>query len=293
MQTLNGIRSSKRLPLLGRVAQEGEEPRAGFFQAVDDAGAFQPPFAHEGFVLGLHVLDGFRIDHVRVVGADLVVQLLWRMGQQVAVLVQHLLPVAAHAERDQQRQPGGALVETNPNHRAIEDETHDVVLRQVAFLPSFPIGLHLVPSAAHDVFADGAAEPRARYRYRDRAKGPDQLALTVAVAMPMRAATTIIAATLQGGVQFPLQHRLDEAANSLANRPFQRIEPILTPEWLRLGGCDSLFHGVISWRLAGRPLGCIPIRRLRRLQIPTTSATRPIANSAALLRSVPPTRGQR
>jgi hypothetical protein len=32
---------------------------------------------------------------------------------------------------------------------------------------------------------------------------------------------------------------------------------------------------VISWRLAGRSLGCIPIRRLRRLQIPTTSATRP------------------
>src|SRR5713101_9983303 len=93
--------------------------------------------------------------------------------------------------------------------------------------------------------------------------------------MPMRRATTIIAATLQGGVQFPLQHRLDEAANSLANRLFQRIEPILTPEWLRLGGCGSLFHGVISWRLAGRPLGCIPIRRLRRLQIPTTSATRP------------------
>src|SRR4030081_2277127 len=64
MQTLNGIRGSKRLPLLGRVAQEGEEPRAGFFQAVDDVGAFQPPFAHEGLVLGLHVLDGFRIDHV-------------------------------------------------------------------------------------------------------------------------------------------------------------------------------------------------------------------------------------
>jgi hypothetical protein len=55
-----------------------------------------------------------------------------------------------------------------------------------------------------------------------------------------------------------------------------RLITILTPEWPRLGGCGSLFHGVISWRLAGRPLGCIPIRRLRRLQIPTTSATRPL-----------------
>ena len=32
-------------PLLGRVAQEGEQPCSGFFQAADDRGAFQPPFA--------------------------------------------------------------------------------------------------------------------------------------------------------------------------------------------------------------------------------------------------------
>jgi hypothetical protein len=87
----------------------------------------------------------------------------------------------------------------------------------------------------------------------------------------------VVAAALQGGVQFGLQHLLDEAADALANRPFQRVEPILIREWPRRARCGSLVHGVISWRLAGRPLGSTPIRRLRRPQIPTTSATRPTA----------------
>ena len=65
-QALDSIRGSRRLPLLGRVAQEGE-PCSGFFQAADDRGATQPPmFAREGLVLGLHVLDRLRVDHVQV-----------------------------------------------------------------------------------------------------------------------------------------------------------------------------------------------------------------------------------
>ena len=77
----------------------------------------------------------------------------------------------------------------------------------------------------------------------------------MAMAVAARGAVSIVAATLQGRMQFRLEHLLDEAANATANRRLQRVEPILTQKWLRLGRCDSLFHGVISWRLAGRLLG--------------------------------------
>src|SRR5665213_2074620 len=74
---------------------------------------------------------------------------------------QHLLPIAAHTERDQHRQPGGALVETNPHDRAVEDETNDVVLRQISLLPRLPVRLHLVPGPAHHVLANGPTKQRA------------------------------------------------------------------------------------------------------------------------------------
>jgi hypothetical protein len=223
------------------------------------------------------------------------------------------------------RQSGGAPVEANPHHRAVEDEAHDVVVLQVAPLPRLPIGLDLVPGPADHVLADRAAEQRsqrpphpprigarkvgggdqrlgtpgqplvgwdravaplrrpagrpdetgARHRHRDGSERADQLTLTMAVTMPVRVAVPSIAATLQARFQFGLRHFLDEASNALANGPFQRVEPILTTEWLRLRPCGSLVHGVISWRLAGRLLGATPIRRLRRPQFPTTSETRP------------------
>jgi hypothetical protein len=64
-----------------------------------------------------------------------------------------------------------------------------------------------------------------------------------------------MAAALQGSIQLRLQHLFDEAADAIAHSPFQRIEPVLTPEWLRSRDCGSLVHGAISWRLAGRLLG--------------------------------------
>jgi hypothetical protein len=77
----------------------------------------------------------------------------------------------------------------------------------------------------------------------------------MAMAVTARRALAIVASTLQGRMQFGLEHLLDEASNATANRRLQRVEPVLTQKWLRLGRCDSLFHGVISWRLAGRLLG--------------------------------------
>src|SRR6516165_1619918 len=109
VQPLDGIGAPDRLPLLRRIAQEGEEPRAGLLQAIDDGLALQPPFAHERLALGLHLLDRLSIDHVGVVGAELVVQLLRRMGQQVAMLVhraaldRHLRP-----QRRERRLQAGA-----------------------------------------------------------------------------------------------------------------------------------------------------------------------------------------
>src|SRR5260370_27199492 len=47
----------------------------------------QPPFAKEGFASLLNLLWGVRVDHVGVVGRDLVMQPLGSVGEQVAVLV--------------------------------------------------------------------------------------------------------------------------------------------------------------------------------------------------------------
>src|SRR5271154_2348275 len=92
----------------------------------------------------------------------------------------------------------------------------------------------------------------------------------MAVAMTAGGAASIVAATLQNCRQLGLEQLLDEPANPTTNRRLQRIKPTLAQKWRRWGRCDSLFHGVISWRLAGRLLGCFPIRRLRRLQfLPT------------------------
>ena len=43
-------------------------------------------------------------------------------------------------------------------------------------------------------------------------------------------------------------------SNATANRHLQRGEPILTRKWLPLDRSGSPFHGVVSWRLAGRLL---------------------------------------
>jgi siroheme synthase (precorrin-2 oxidase/ferrochelatase) len=77
----------------------------------------------------------------------------------------------------------------------------------------------------------------------------------MAMAVTTRGAVPIVASTLQGRIQFGLEHLLDEASNATANRRLQRVKPILPQEWLRLDHCSSLFHGVISWRPPGRLLG--------------------------------------
>ena len=73
MQTLDGVGRPDGFPLVVREAQEGEELLASLFQAGSDWGAAQAPFAQECLALGVHLLGRLGVDHVGVVGTDLVV----------------------------------------------------------------------------------------------------------------------------------------------------------------------------------------------------------------------------
>lgn len=84
----------------------------------------------------------------------------------------------------------------------------------------------------------------------------------------------------QRDVEFRFQEFLDEAANAGPHPGFQRIEPIVLKEKHSFGRvrrrfCGIRFHGVISIG-AATPIRLVETtRRLRHLQIPTTSATAP------------------
>jgi len=77
-----------------REAREGEQPIPRFLQAVGDGATFEPPFAKEGFSLGLDLLAGGGVNHVVVIGRDLLMQPVRRVGEQVAMLV-NVMPTSA------------------------------------------------------------------------------------------------------------------------------------------------------------------------------------------------------
>ena len=52
---------------------------------------------------------------------------------------QHLLPVLAHADDDEERDRGRLAVEPHSDHRAVEDEPHDRLLGERAAVPSIPV----------------------------------------------------------------------------------------------------------------------------------------------------------
>ena len=94
VQSFDRIGSPRAPPLARRQSSEGEEPVAGFLQAVGDGAVLEPPFADEGLAAHLDLLTGRRIDHVVVIRGDLVMQALWRVREKVPVLV-HVMPTSA------------------------------------------------------------------------------------------------------------------------------------------------------------------------------------------------------
>ena len=96
VQSFDRIGGAYAAPLARRQAGEGEEPVAGFLQAVGDGAVLEPPFADEGFAAGFDLLASFRVDHVVVIGGDLLMQALGGVREQISVLVNGA-PLHRHA----------------------------------------------------------------------------------------------------------------------------------------------------------------------------------------------------
>ena len=135
MQPFDRIGGARAAPLARRQAGEGEEPVAGFLQAVGDGAVLEPPFADEGLAASLDLLARRRIDHVVVVGGDLLVQALGSVREQITVLVNR-----AALHRHAVPYGGDRLVEPR---RAIDDEE-----------------LGPPQAALDEIVEDGCARPR-------------------------------------------------------------------------------------------------------------------------------------
>jgi len=94
MQTFNGVCCSRALPLRWWQRGECEQRISGFLEAVCNGFVAQPPFADERLSPVGDVLWRRGVDHVGVVGRDLVMETLRRARQQVPMLV-NLMPMSA------------------------------------------------------------------------------------------------------------------------------------------------------------------------------------------------------
>src|SRR5215472_12462615 len=111
VQPFDGVGGAHAFPLARRQPREGEQPLAGLLQAVGDGAMLEPPLADEGLAPPLDLLTGRRVDHVVIIGGDLLAQALGRVRQQVAMLVhgaalhRHVIPDGS----DRGLEPGRAV----------------------------------------------------------------------------------------------------------------------------------------------------------------------------------------
>src|SRR5947208_16871493 len=79
MEPFDRVGGASALPLAGRQPGEGEEPITGLLEAVGYRFAFEPPFAKEGPAALFDLARRGGVNHVVVVGRDLVAQPLGRV----------------------------------------------------------------------------------------------------------------------------------------------------------------------------------------------------------------------
>ena len=76
--------------------REGKEPVAGFLKTIGNGPVLKPPLADEGFAARFDLFACVRVDHIFIVGADLVMQALGGVREQITVLM-HGAPLHRHA----------------------------------------------------------------------------------------------------------------------------------------------------------------------------------------------------
>jgi len=80
----------------GRRVKANRTSPASSIEAIGDRPVAKPPLTEEGLAPGLDLLGRRGVDHVGVVGGDLLVQALGGMAEQVAMLV-HRAALKGHA----------------------------------------------------------------------------------------------------------------------------------------------------------------------------------------------------
>ena len=68
------------------------------------------------------------------------------------------MPITPDPEHDQQRDGSRPAIQPDFDHGTVEDQPHDVLIGQIALLPSLPGCARLAPGAAHRILADPAGE---------------------------------------------------------------------------------------------------------------------------------------
>src|SRR5262245_36924508 len=115
-------------PLAWRQPREGEEAIAGFFEAIGHRPTLEPPLADEGLATALDLRRCRGVNHVRVVGGDLLVQTLGRVRQQVPVLV-HGAALDRHATPDRGDGPLQSLPAIRDQELGAAQATTDEIMR--------------------------------------------------------------------------------------------------------------------------------------------------------------------
>src|SRR5215471_9512684 len=87
VEPFDRVCSARATPLAWRQTCEGEEPIAGFLQAVGDGFVFEPPLADEGLAVLFDLFGRFRVDHFVVVVSDFLMQALRGVREEIPVLM--------------------------------------------------------------------------------------------------------------------------------------------------------------------------------------------------------------